>query len=335
MSDHPIRVAMIGCGANGRGHVRRLAELPQVQLVACVDIRPAALDEVRNLLSESEQSPTVYSYHKDMLEEAQPDAVVISTPHSLHFEQIKDSLLAGAHVLSEKPLCGSADNARHLLRLANDKGLLFGISYQRHGMGKYRRARELVSSGSLGELYFIQGFLSQPWLVNQIGKWRTDPEMSGGGQINDSGSHLLGILLWIGDLTPVEVFAYLHEYKKGVDVVASLNVKMSGGALGNISILGKSPRGSMWEELTFYGEKGALLFRDNVLLWTDEKGKPEALDTFPESISPDANFIGAILGQQELACPANWGVKVAELTEAIYLSARTNRPVAVGDGSNQ
>jgi len=329
MSTKPVRVAVIGCGGNGKGHIRQLVSLPDVDLVGCVDIRPQAIDEVKAIIAGTEHKPEFFSYHEDMLEKVHPDAVVISTPHSLHYSQARDSLQGGAHVLLEKPMTGSVDNARELVGLAERLKLTFAVSYQRHGMGKYRYARDVFKSQALGDVYFIQGFLSQCWLIHQEGKWRTDPEMSGGGQINDSGSHLLDILLWITGLRPREVFAYVKEYKRGVDIVASLNMTMENGALANIAILGLSPRGPMWEELTFYGTSGALLFRDNILLWKDEEGRPKPVTDFPENVSPDANFIDAVLGRAEVNAPGSCGVAVAELTQAIYESAHTHAPVAV------
>ena len=97
-----IGVGLIGCGGNMRGHIRRLTALPEVEIVGLVEPAAANVQAVREQYPQLAAVP-VFDNHPAMLAAVKPDAVEISTPHTLHAQQILDSLDAGCHVLCEKP----------------------------------------------------------------------------------------------------------------------------------------------------------------------------------------------------------------------------------------
>src|SRR5438876_758701 len=106
MQDGKIRVGLIGLGNNMMGHVRRLLEIPEVQIVAAVDPVAASQAQFQERYPSLAKVP-VFTDHGEMLRRVQPDAVEISTPHAFHCRQIVESLEAGAHVLVEKPMVNS------------------------------------------------------------------------------------------------------------------------------------------------------------------------------------------------------------------------------------
>ena len=98
-----IRIGFIGCGGNARGHIGLVLEMKECEVVALCDSSEASLDAARERYTDTAALPHFTDYKK-MLDSVEMDAVQISTPHTLHFEQIMASLDKGLHVLSEKPM---------------------------------------------------------------------------------------------------------------------------------------------------------------------------------------------------------------------------------------
>ena len=163
---------------------------------------------------------------------------------------------------------------------------------------------------------------------SQRGQWRSDPALSGGGQLNDSGSHLVDILLWTTGLTAQEVYATINNYDLPVDVDSALSIRFTNGARGAVSIVGHSPM--WWEEFTVWGTRGALLYRNGAILQRrfDEEQMVEPSE-LPGDSTPDRNFVDVILGRDTNRVPAECGLRVIELTEAAWRSSELGRPVQV------
>ena len=192
MSKNKIRVGFIGCGGNSRGHGRSIMQTPDAEIVALADISESAIQAFRENVGVSSEVPA-YTDYREMLAATKPDAVEISTPHTLHFQQIMDSLDAGCHVLTEKPMVCTVEHAREVIDKVKETGKHLMIGYQRHLQPTYAYCRNVVQSGELGSVHFVTAHQGQNWYRNQQGRWRMDPALSGGGQLNDSGSHLLDI----------------------------------------------------------------------------------------------------------------------------------------------
>ncbi len=327
-----IRVGAIGSGGNARGHMRRLVAMDGVELVAITDPSEEAIKAARKQVTETADLPA-FDDHTEMLDEVEMDAVVISTPHTLHYEQIMDSLAADLHVLCEKPMVCTTDHARQVIESWQESGKVMGVSYQRHTMGQFRYCRERIASGELGEVVFVNSLQSQAWYQSQVGRgtWRSKMKWSGGGQLNDSGSHLIDIVLWITDLQPAEVFAYQNTMGSEVDILSAIDVKFDGGALCTFSVVGYQSWPGMFEETTIWLEEGQLAIRGGeVWEWTDERDyKVVSGPSLGRTWSPDENFIAAIRGEEEVQSTPEDALKVIQLSEAAWASADSGKPVAV------
>ena len=321
-----IRVGVIGTGGMAQGHIQRLLEKPESEITAICDINPDALKrslERHPGLADAKQ----FSDYKDLIASGLVDAVQIITPHTLHYQMIMDSLDAGLHVFSEKPMVCSAEHARAVLNKVEQSGKVFVLGYQRSYLPKYVYIKEKIASGEMGAVQFVQGLQGQEWLRGCAGTWRHTQELGGGGQLNDSGSHLLAILLYMTGLTVEKVVAFIDNMTVPVDINSAISVKFKGGALGNVSVVGNAP--SWYEDITIWCEKGAFYLRNGDFEVSDATGKrskptPEQL---PKSNTPDDNFIAAILGQEEIGVPAVWGLRVIEWTESAWKSAAEDRIV--------
>jgi len=327
-----VRIGLIGCGGIMHWHVDQLQQVKAAEVVALVDTRQASLRRMVERHPHLTGLPTFKSYVK-MVDAVQPEGVIIATPHTLHFEQIMTCLDRGRHVLTEKPMVCSVEQAKAVIKKAQQKKRVLMISYQRHFSPAFRGARRLIAEGKIGKLTYVAALQGQEWLRGTKGTWRQDPKLSGGGQLNDSASHLLDIILWVSNLSPKVVFAKVDKRGSKVDINTSLTVEFRQGAIGNIAIIGDAP--GWWEEVAYYGDKGAVYIRrDRVLLQTpNPKGwgaiTKDVTDTFRYKGNFDKNFVDSILGKAEPQTPPIWGLRVIQLTEAAWESAESGKPEKV------
>lgn len=324
-----IQLGFIGCGGNATAHIGRALEMPEVQVAALCDTSQASLARVLERYPALAGVPTYTDYHQ-LLGQAGLDAVEISTPHTLHFEQIMAALGKGLHVLTEKPMVCSVEHAHTVIAEAEARGKILMIAYQRHLAPQFRYIRNQILAGELGEIQFISALQDQNWLRLTVGSWRQQLALSGGGQLNDSGSHLLDILLWMTGLEVEEVQAFQQNFESEVDINSALSLRFRNGALGNISVVGNSPANGMWEDLTIWGSKAVIYLRNGEITYrTALSNDSHSPTNLPGGTTPDRNFVDAILGRDTVQVPPVCGLRVIELTEAAWESARTGRPAKV------
>lgn len=327
-----MRIAIFGCGSISRGHVQRFLSIPDVEVVACADPNPAAAEAVVNLVAKARGvAPSCYTMPEEVLAKHPLDAVGIFTPHTLHFPQALASLQAGAHVLLEKPMVCTTAEAEALVAAAREKRKVLAVAYQMRLIPIFRRLRQVIQSGQLGTLRAVAATLTQDWIERITASkrtWRFNPALSGGGELMDSGSHVLDILLWTSGLEPEEVFAFTNPLHLEVDVLSVSALRFRGGAVGSLTISGDAPGWTC--SLTFTGTEGTLSLRDDALLLLRKGAEPEVFDegrTLPPGVSPALNFVRAIRGEETPACPGEEALPVVRTTEALYRSAAEGRPV--------
>lgn len=324
-----IRVGFIGCGGNASGHLGRVLDIPEAEVVALCDVDQASLQRAKGRNPRGAALPA-FTHYQDMLDQVELDAVEISTPHTLHFEQIMAALDKGLHVLTEKPMVCTVDHAHQVIAKAEAVGKILMISYQRHLGAQYRYVRNQILAGELGDIQFISALQDQKWYQGTIGLWRQQMALSGGGQLNDSGSHLLDIVLWMTGLEVEQVQAYMEHFDSEVDINSALSLRFRNGALGTIAVVGNSPVGGMWEDITIWGTKAVVYIRQGELFYkTQHSDEVYQGDNLPGSTTPDQNFIDAILGRDQVQVPPECGLRVIELTEAAWASAASGQPVKV------
>jgi len=326
MSD-AVRIGFIGAGGIARHHMKQLLEIPEAKVVAMAEPSEASIAKMVETYPQLSDC-RFFGDYREMLDSQQLDAVEIHTPHTLHFAQAMDCLAKGLNVLIEKPMVTNTEHARALLAAAEGKVVI--VSYQRHFQPTYRYVKQLIESGALGSLQYIAALQSQGWYKGTRGTWRQDPALSGGGQLNDSGSHLIDVLLWATGLAADTVFATCCNYDSEVDIDSAVALRFTNGAQGTLSVIGDSPM--WWEEFSVWGSEGAVLYRNGTVLARryGETEMREVTDLPPDS-TPDRNFIDAILRRDEVRVPPECGLRVIELTEAAWRSAEECRPVRVSE----
>lgn len=330
-----LRIAFIGCGSIAFGHLDRLLETGEAEVVAvCDTVEEKTRPFVEKVKQASGEVPAIYSDYHSLLDHAQADAVYVLTPHSLHAQQVVDSLSRGAHVLVEKPMVTSPSEAREVIRKWREAGKVVLVSYNFRYTPACQYAQKLIQSQELGQVEFIGALLCQDWVarITETRRvWRFNPKLSGGGILMDSGSHLIDAILFVTGLQPIEVFAFTEMKDKPVDLFAAVSVRYANGALGSISTVGNAA----WKwQLGIWLSGGAILLEDSKLLVGKGVGGRYEFREVPESemppaSDPDRNFLNAILrGEEPLAGPEA-GLRVALFTEAIYRSASMRERVCL------
>jgi predicted dehydrogenase len=133
------------------------------------------------------------------------DMLFITNAHSGHYEPARESLDADVATFVEKPLTVRPERAEELVRAAEETDVPLGVGFQRRFKPAFKRAREAVRDGRVGDVYRVEGEIDQRWLSEQKGTWRTVPSISGGGNLFDSGTHGIDVALWISGTRPREV----------------------------------------------------------------------------------------------------------------------------------
>ena len=312
-----VRVAMIGCGGFQRHRLGNLLKVKEAQVVALVDPEDGQIAQTKETHPSLADVPTFNDY-REMLEKTKPDAVMIATPHTQHVDQILDSLDAGAHTCCEKPLVCSVEDAHRVIAKRDATGKIGMVSYQRHFQPEFRYVRAKVESGEAGALEYIQAFQAQAWLKGTKGTWRQQHSLSGGGQLNDSGSHLIDIILWSTMASVDSVSAYGENFGTEVDINSACALRFKNGALGTLSVIGN---GNGWtEDVTFFFENLMFYIRGGKLSILDRDGNRLEAANLAGGTTPDANFIHSILGKVQNESPFECGLEVIRLTEAAWTS---------------
>lgn len=324
-----LRVAFVGCGGIAGKHAKSLKDNPDARIVAGCDVSAEIVEKFFDKrLAGYEPRPKAYADAAKMYADEKPDAVVICTPHTLHFEQGMQALEAGCHVMMEKPMVTSAEHAHALKKKVEEAGKVFVIAYNTPCSPYFHYLREQIRAGTFGKLELVSGFISQNWLRGTTGKWRQDPALSGGGQAYDSGAHIFCSLTWSVESPVEEVFSFIDNHGSPVDINSVTSIKFTNGVMANITIGGNSP--GMGRFMVFVFDGGRVEIDGWAAGWIRVYGPDgKEIEDPPiegEPTQPAGNFIDAVLGRAEPRTSPENGVIHTELMDAIYESARTGRP---------
>lgn len=324
-----VRLAAIGTGGLGQIELAQYAEMDDVDIVAAADVAESARTEFV-----AEYDAPAYESFEQMLDEHgdELDAANIVTPHTLHYRQVKACLEHDLHVFVEKPFVTDIENGVELVRAAKERDLVLQIGYQRHFHPAFVEIKRLIDDGRIGDLHMVNAYLGQNWIDPFVGKWRTNPDLSGGGQLYDSGSHLLDSLLWTTGTEPVSVAAAMDFREHDVDVNSAISALLERQATGetvtaSIGISGDGVFGPPEEALVIWGTEGKISYTQDhgeKIRVVEKDGRSytseitDDLTQTPLTEKKLANFVGAIQDENEPEVPGEYGLQVTALTEAAY-----------------
>lgn len=195
------------------------------------------------------------------------EAVAIVTPNHMHAPAAKAFLSRGIHVICDKPLTATLDEAKELVAVAEASDALFVLTHNYTGYPLMRHARQMVADGKLGNIRVVQVEYAQDWLTeeadadNKQAGWRTDPARSGaGGSTGDIGTHAYNLACFVSGLTLDSLAADLQSFVPGrrVDDNGHVLLRFKGGARGMLWCSQVAPGNENRLTLRIYGDKGGL-----------------------------------------------------------------------------
>jgi len=197
-----FRFGLIGCGDIGQLRASALTRAGLFQLVAVSDI-----DESRATAVASKHGGVVEQDWHALLRRAEVDAVIVSTPPSLHAEMCVEALKAGKHVLCEKPLARTPSECRKMLEVAEQSKRLLATGFNYRFYHSIEKARALLDAGTIGELDHIRSYSGHS-AANHSHPWLHDAEVMEGGALRDNGIHLIDLTCYfLGEVEKVKGFA--------------------------------------------------------------------------------------------------------------------------------
>ncbi len=328
-----------------------------VTLAALCDVDPDAAGA-----SSAEYGVPGYTELDEMLEKEKLDGITICAPHWFHPPIAIAAFEAGVNVLTEKPVAVTVEDAEKMIAAAREAKKTLGVVFQHRTDPLNAKAREVVASGSLGELHRLA--LTAAWFRPEVyytsGAWRGTWKGEGGGVLLNQAPHSLDLFQWISGMMPDRVYgradAFLHEIE--VEDRASALLHYPNGATGYI--YASTIEYPSFRRMEFAGDRGKLVLdgsgmrlslfdrplREFSLTTDDETGEP-GLQLRDVPAEPDeeggvggfrplkghrdviADFAKAIRGHREPMVTGIEGLKSLELANAIILSSHRGEAVGV------
>lgn len=342
MSENVVRVGIVGIGNMGSAHAKSIfaGNIKEMELAAVCDIAPEKLEWAEKNL------PGVprYADYREMIQSGLLDAVIVAVPHYIHPDVAICGFAAGLHVMTEKPAGVYTQQVEEMNEAARASGKVFGIMYNQRTNPIYKKMREMVQGGQLGELKRCIWIITN-WYRTQAyydsGTWRATWDGEGGGVLINQCPHNLDLWQWIFGM-PIRVYgqcAYGKWHSIEVeDEVTAMAEYANGSTAIFVTTTGECP-GTNRLEIT--GDRGKLVMEDGKLrFW--ELPEPERKLCFESKegfLSPDTkvidiepegeetahngilqNFTNAILYGEELLAPGYEGINGLTISNAIHLS---------------
>lgn len=203
-----INVGIIGSGFIGPAHIEAIRRLGFVNVVAlCDSTLELAQEKARQLAI-----PHAYGDVDALLNHPGLDVVHNCTPNYLHAAINRQAMLAGKHIFSEKPLCMTSEEARELVALAQEKGIVHGVSFVYRHFAMVQQAASMIRQETLGRLFAVHGGYLQDWMLYETDyNWRVDAAKGGLSRtVADIGSHWCDTIQFVTGRKIVEVMADLY-----------------------------------------------------------------------------------------------------------------------------
>jgi predicted dehydrogenase len=202
-----IKAGIIGTGFIGPTHIEAIRRLGFVEVVGIAESNPEMAVRKASELG----IPKAYGDFREMLKDDEIQVIHNCTPNHLHYQINKEIILAGKHVISEKPLAMSSEESRELLELARKHKVVHGVNFNYRQYPIVRQLKAMVQNQELGHINLVHGSYLQDWLLFDTDyNWRLSPEAGGKSRaVADIGSHWCDTVQYVTGKKIVNVFADL------------------------------------------------------------------------------------------------------------------------------
>jgi len=349
-----VRIGIIGTGWwSTQAHLPSLAQYPDADVVAIADLSAERLRRAGDAYGIERR----YIDFRQMLDAEKLDGVIVATTHATHYEIAREVLSRKLGLMLEKPMVLHAREARELNNLAERQGVPLIIGYPWHFVPQHEQLRTLIASGYLGKIQLVANLFAsmvleyyrgRPEEYASIFNWPvtgptpatySEPSVAGGGQGSLQVTHSAALLLWLTDLRPVSVAAFMENFDLKVDLCDAITIRFENGAIGTLGSTGGIPAahsGNQQLEYRIYGTEGYALL--DVMAGTcaiyRNDGRIEKLDPTPPSRSypqeaTSRHLVDLLLGRDVNRSPGEVGVRAVEVLDAAYRSSAEGRIIRV------
>jgi predicted dehydrogenase len=325
--DERIRVGIVGAGEISGHHIRgylQAGEFAQVTAIADIDAESA------HRRVEAIGNAEVFVDYREMIASPLVDAIDICLPHQLHSDAIVAAAAAGKHILCEKPLCLTLEEADVVTDAVATAGVTLMCAHNQLFLPAVAPAREMIREGKLGKVFGARTTDEFALAIDadRLG-WRARRATSGGGELIDTGYHPTYLLLNLIDSEPIEVAAMLSRHRlsfmEGEDT-ANVLVRFADGTIGTIVTSWAYEAAGSTEKFSVVGEDGALWSDGRALHYKPRAGEQvvvlESGEDAPDTYALEVvDFIACLReGRRPLNTDVE-GVNVLKVILAAYASA--------------
>ena len=326
-----LKVAVIGCGRVSVMHLGSIALLEDAELVACCDIKQDRAEYMAK-----KYNAKAYTSYEEMLSNEQLDAVHICLPHYLHAKVACYAFEKGVHVLSEKPMDVDLESAENAVRLAKEKGVLYGVIMQCRYNNSAKLVKKALQSGKLGKILSARSVLTwtRPDSYYAESDWKGTWDKEGGGVVIDQAIHSIDLVNWMVDSEVDTVSCSManrgHKIVKVEDSAEGLITYKNGVRYGFYCMNNYACDEPI--EIRLYCEKGKVVFGyDDAYILYDNGEEEEAHQDENtteyeggkdywgfQHIRQIGQFYNAVLGKEALDISADEALKTHRLIMKIY-----------------
>ncbi len=323
-----INVVILGTGLIARKHLRDMFKCSRnTRIQALIEVSAQSREKTASWFAqESKKCPPFYSSLQDCLaKEPKPNAALITTPHKFHFEQARDCLKAGLDVLVEKPMVMNESEALRLIRVRNQTGRLLVVGFNGSLSAALTKAKKLITAGKIGRVTGITAHVHQGWKEAQKGTWRQSPEISGGGFLFDTGSHMLNSVVDLAGSDVAEVFAILDQSGTPVEINSTVCGRFKNSVIFSLAGFGDSTHCNSL--IRIMGTKGVLetgVWGENLRYLAAGASEYISL-VYSRQSSPWNQFLKVLEGKMDNPCPPEIGLRLARLMDMIRASAAAGK----------
>ncbi|MDW7658720.1 MAG: Gfo/Idh/MocA family oxidoreductase [Bacillota bacterium] len=345
-----LHVGVIGCGFISAVHLAGYQKCPNVVIKALCDIIPERAEAAKVKYGQAET--TVYQDYCEMIARENLDAVSVCTENNLHAAITIDCLNAGLHVLCEKPMAISGEEADRMIAAAKRNNRKLSVGYQLRFTDDAQLLRREVINDRLGNVYYAEATTLRRRGVPTWGVF-LNKEKQGGGPLIDTGTHIVDSTLWLmNDYSPIVSAVgatYDHLIEKGgfnngghwdiasfeVEDSAFGTVVLASGAMVVIKATWAVNIAEMnVNEVLLCGDKAGASLRNNKLTLNGESND-RLWQYVPESLSPSSltpydkeikAWVDAVVQDEDPVVLPEQAAQVVKVLEALYISARTGKP---------
>jgi predicted dehydrogenase len=325
-----VRFGLIGCGNFGSKRAKAFREINTARLACVVDVN----EERAKTLAAINGSSYYTDYIKALTCE-QLDCVIVATPNITHAKTSIDAMSLGKHVICEKPLATSVDDAELMVWTSKEKGVNLKVGSNLRYFPNVINAKKIIDEDKIGNTIFLRGWIGNAG--NHLnGSWFSKPEIAGGGTLLDNGHHIIDLSSWfLGNLSFAAgyVCTLFQNVSSEDNAVAVLKTESGSFALIQSSW-------TEWNGYTYievYGQKGSLVIdcRDgkNQLVLRDKANNKQEYNfdnNGPSSYALEiADFADAIRHNREIRPSGLDGLHILQLIKQIYLSTNVNIPISI------